>query len=457
MWIKAKYEKVSVISIYILMSILFICKVNFYDNNVGRFPDEQAQVSYIAYLEKTGEVIPKFEKMTILVPITYNEYRFSDTAINYLGHPPLYYHLMRLSGGVKDLNGIVIVNLDILRRFSQLIAYLGIALSFYLGLKMLDHLSLHLLYSGIIISIPMLAYMTASVNNDTLAFLGVNITVLGFVRYKEDKKNFLTYLIIAIGMLITTMSKLTAGMIIIQAFILFAMHEFIKEKSLKFILNKNMLLSLPIYVFILIYFMYILNKYHTLQPGLKTIAPEYFRTTGFYVDIGKRNLMSFKEYLLFYWKHFLKTWSGIYSHVELLKEGSATDFISIGLNSILILPIFSFITIKKNKLKTTFSFVYIGVLFTLLFQFIFAYNGFISNGYTGGYQSRYYLCALPIMAMLICLWAKDRFEYVKNELESKQINTRWAEVSFLFICVIFVLLLIYEDIIYFIINFINYL
>jgi len=455
--IREKKENKYAILIYFLMFFLLVCKVNFYAENVGRFPDEGVHISYIAYLEKTGNVIPEFENMTRIELVRENMYHFSDTDINYLGHPPLYYHIMRLSGGVNITEDTAKVDLDTLRNFSQLIAYIGIIIAFYIGYKAIDLLPLHLLYSGIIVSVPMLTYTMAGVNNDTLSFLGLSIVILALFKYKDGEQNFLTYLILSLGIFITMLSKLTAGLILIVALGIFITREIMDKKSLKFIFNKNMMLTLPLYLFVIIYFLIIFIKYRTVHPGLKTIAPDYFYTTGFYVEPAKRVIMTFKKYINYYWENFFRTWIGIHSHVSMAKTGSLFQFNSIGLLSIWFLPIMSFFTIKKTKYKNAFSYVYIGVLVASFVQFIRAYNGFIVNGYKGSYQSRYYLCALPAMAILICLWVKDRYEYIKKELVVQGKDTKVIEICFFLICLAFVGLLIYGDIIYFLINFNKYI
>jgi hypothetical protein len=97
------------------MFVFFVYKMFFYSQCIGRFPDEIEHVSYIATLETDNAIIPDFKSMKILqlvpsAPLIKNNDGILTEAFtfgksfNYLGHPPLYYQIMRLSGGVTVHN-----------------------------------------------------------------------------------------------------------------------------------------------------------------------------------------------------------------------------------------------------------------------------------------------------------------------------------------------------------------
>ena len=54
---------------------------------VGHTPDEMRHISYIAYLEETGKIIPDFSHMEFMTDT--NPASFVPGSINQLGHPPL--------------------------------------------------------------------------------------------------------------------------------------------------------------------------------------------------------------------------------------------------------------------------------------------------------------------------------------------------------------------------------
>lgn len=466
--VKTNYNRILSIIIYFFMFIFFIIKVNFYTNYVARFPDETQHISYIAYLEQTKEVIPNFKEMKVLdIDLAATNYlksidldnlicNFGD-GVNYLGHPPLYYHIMRLSNGIVVNNDNIIININKIRFFSHLISYLALLIVFYIGYTRIDRLSLHLLYSAIIISVPMFPYISAGVNNDTLSFLGISIIMIGLIRFSENNRKLLTYNFISIGVLISFLSKLTSGFIILIAGVLYIIYILYKEKSFKFLICKEFIMTCPIYGIVLIYYMYILLTIGNIQPSLAVIAPDYFKTTIFYVPIENRVYVSFAEYAIWYINRFFKTWVSIYSHVTLVKPENFLDISSFGILVIFFLPLLGFLPFKSNKFKTVFVAIYIGVIIASIYQFFQSYSSYKTAGRMGAYQSRYYLCALPALAMLICISLKDRLIFIKEKFCNYKLSTKVIDFLFNIVCILFVSLLIYEDFIYFILNFNNYL
>lgn len=209
-------NNVVIIAVYFVMLLFFIFKMTYYAQYVGRFPDESAHIAYIAYLESTNKLIPEFADMRTLKQITVQggtaataaknadinysgKWAFSSS-VNYLGHPPLYYQIMRLSGGVKVENGNITVDAARLRCFNMMLASLAMLLIFYIGYSSIGkNPAFHLLYAAICVSVPMLAYVCAGVNNDTLSIIGAAVFLLGLLRFSEGKRNLPTYMLISAG------------------------------------------------------------------------------------------------------------------------------------------------------------------------------------------------------------------------------------------------------------------
>lgn len=450
------------VAIYITLGIIFIYKVNFYTDKVARFPDEIMHISYVAYLEESDKIIPSFKEMYSLNDdIDLNEDKttgyFVNGYYNYLGHPPLYYNLLRLAGTASVKDDIITVNIELMRTISHIIGYLGMAVAFYIGFKKIRRLFLNLLFATIIVMVPMMSYSIAGVNNDTLCFLAINILLLGLIRFTEDKRGYLTYALVGVGVFTAVLTKLTAGLIVMIAGIIFIIYTIIKEKSFKIITCKEFIVTLPLYICVLLYYIYIYYKYGTIMPSLSIIDPEYFKTASyFYVKESERIHLNFGQYFEHFKESFIRSWSGIHSHVSLEKRDVVDDGLKAAYTSILILPILGSIVSNKDKVRKVFTYVYIGVVLAILYQFKSAHSAFINNGYLGGFQSRYYLCAIVSMAILVCYLVDFIIEliekYIKNTFVSSIIKCIVVVGVLYFVYVLYI-----GDFPYFIDKFDNYL
>lgn len=479
-----------VILIYAVMLVYFIYKMIFYSNYVGGFPDEIVHISYVAYLQDENKIIPDFAKMTILASKDGSSFSATDSfktnepfvftqGVNYLGHPPLYYQIMRLSGGIKIKNGDVTFNIDRLRAFSQFIAVLAMLIVFYIGFSRIGkNPAFHLLYASIVTSVPMLAFTCAGINNDTMAFLGVSIFMLGILRFSERKRNLLTYFLIGIAVFISFLSKETAGVIIAIALLAILIYTGLKEKSLRFLVSRNFLATLPLYFAVAAYYLIVKSQTGTLLPTIRTLSPAQFYASGFYVQPAKRVFMNFGQYASYYFYNFMKTWYSIQSHIILNKTGMLYSRNKIALLALWAAPLFSLIPLmirnKKKKVNNSAFFaafaVYLGVILTAFYQFLRAYDEFKNvSGYLGGYQSRYYLCGISAIALAIVYFTKSIYYMEPSGGGTGSFFARPKHVTLktvlrltkrIFInlgCLFFSGLIIYEDFIYFVLHYKHYL
>lgn len=469
---------------YSLVFIFFGYKMLFYAEHVGRFPDEISHVSYIAYLEETHKIIPEFKDMRILQQtktidnnnIKNAEYKFGND-LNYLGHPPLYYHIMRLSGAVQIKNNTVVIDFIKLRSFNIALSLLTILLILYIGYSRIGkNILLHCLYAAIVVSVPMLAYDCAGINNDTLALIGLSVFMFGILRFSEEKRNSLTYFIISLGVFLSFMSKLTAGVVVFISLFIYIALIFIRERNLWFVISKKFLCTLPIYFITIAYYIITYFQTGSILPTYRVLDPQGFYNSGFYVDVANRTYMSFAQYIMYFTKNFMRTWTGIASAVSLIKIGRFISLNNIALALLLILPILLLFQMKRYIRKYPVFLaaisVYFGVLISIIVQCLRAYNEFVNvSGYLGGYQSRYYLCGISGIALAVVgivsnyLEGDDKVSEVNLEFENNMTLQCYEtkRVSMLKkvivygICLIFISLLFYEDFIYFLINFKDYL
>lgn len=456
-----------IILIYFL-ALTFMCyQINFYEKKVGNTPDEITHISYIAYLEETDELIPDFSKMKVLKKV-YNEneknyYEFSEVT-NQLGHPSLYYHIMRLANGIEIKDNGFVIDFSKLHSFSIKMGLLSILIILYIGYSRIsrDVPAFHLLYVSIIASIPMFTYNISGVNNDTLTLLGCAIFALGILRHSENKNTYITYIFIALGMCMTLLGKVTAGAILAIGSLIYVIWKCLSEKSTKSIFNKEFLITSPIYLMAIIYFLKLYLEQGLFQPMLKSIDPETFYNSGFYVDFANRIAKSVGEYFIYFWKHFFESWTAIASHIVLFKETSWYAFDRIVPILICFTPLILFAFNKEAKYIKSMISLYIAIVLVAFLQF---FNGFkvffYTSGYLGAYQSRYYLCIIVILAFIVILILQKLYDKGKGnnknlvyELKGHMcINTKKISII---IAIVMSILLVYGDFIYFLLNFTSY-
>lgn len=487
--VSAFYEKVRInpkkliLAIYICAFIFSGFKMFFYLNysQVDQY-DELAHISYVAYLEENDDVIiPNFSDIKILMKYTTQEQedpysnvtrtgvysgnyegKFTE-AINYLGHPPLYYHIMKLTDSVNIDGDKVTVNLTRMRVCNIFIVLACIFLMFYIGYTRISKKPyLHLLFALIINSVHMLLYEGASVNNDNLTLVGVTIFILGALRYSEKKYNFKTYLIVAVGIVLTVLSKLTAGAIIVIAALILVIWNCIVEKNMKSIFNKQFFITLPIYLLGMSYFVYVFFTEGTLQPSLSTYGAEQFtNNTLVYVKPHLRTQLSFGEFFKSFWNGFFAQWTaGVPGFVA---RKSIFTITRIGTFLFWVIPLAIFTKyIRKNgdnKLRVYLPLI-IGTGVALILQFNRGFKDFYFISGHASRQSRYYVCLTLMFALIIIFILETWMNRKGNEFnieygDKKIIITKESIV--ITICIIYSSLLFFEGFIQCIINNSHYL
>lgn len=456
--------EMAIILIYAAIFVYSIQQIWFYMQHVGNTPDETAHISYIAYLVQTGRVVPNFSEMQLL-SFSGNTASFVEGTLNQLGHPPLYYLTMMLCNPIEVIgDNLFLVHITRLRLFSAGFGLVAIAIAFYIGYTRITKKqpALHLLYGAVITSVPMFLFNLSGVNNDTFSLLGCVLFFLGILRICEEKRNVASYILIAIGLMIALLSKVTSGMLIGLAAIIYVIWYCIKHKSVKLIFCKEFLFTLPIYLLAAAYFVIVYLKFHTLQPDLSSINPEYYQMSGFYTDFANRATMSMLDYFLYYWENFFGSWTAIASHVSLFKPSNWISYDRIFTILILFAPILLLFLNKARKYVVMLIGFYVSLVIVVLMQFQRAFNTFYYvAGYLGGHQSRYYLCVLPILAFIAVYLLHilvEREKQPKQSLENKHqgmivLSPPRIAVIISVVCSIF---LFYSGFVYFLFNYFGY-
>ena len=464
-----------IIAIYIVGFIFSGFKMVFYLNNTAvDIYDELAQISYVAYLEQESVILPEFEEIKMLIPYNQvedmNNYdagrvgQFSGVyagkfsrLVNYLGHPPLYYHIMRLTNSVSIDGDLVNVNLTRLSVANIILVLISIAIIFYVGFTRITKVpALHLLYVMVINSIHMLFFEAASVNNDNLALLGITLFIFGALRYSEKRYDLITYILVALGLSVGILSKLTTGIIMIVAALVLTVWTCVKEKSVSSILNKKFFITLFIYSIPVTYYLYTLIHTGSIQPSLSSFAKDqYVNNYVLFVDERNRIQKSFLEFVISFIRSFISQWT---SGVPGIKANSSVLSIKrIGTALFWIFPILLFKkrTNEKEGTRRMHLSIFIGIVVTLLFQFERAFTDYQFVSGHASMQSRYYVCLALFFGLVVIYNFEQMILKNDNDIiliwKEKKVNINLKKII-ICICLIYTTILFFEGFINLLIN-----
>lgn len=393
---------------YIAMMLYAAAQAFIYMSSVQGFPDEAAHVSYVEALA-TGSagrgVVPQFANMRIYALTDVDIDLTKDAGFNYLGHPPLYYRIMMLLTPFNLNGNIVTFSLQRMRLMSFLIGIAGIALIYYIGFTRIRKFPvMHLLFAMIVIAPVNMVYGISGVTNDSLTILTVAVFLLGIIRFYERRYGLTTYVLIAVGISATVLTKLTAGMIVVVIACLVIVYTCVAEKRGKEALRRpSFYASWLIYVIPIGYFIALYMKYHTIQPGFQNLALREYIDSPMYTTIDARTHMGVWESVMQLLKSFVSTWHMLTGHVYVYKPDYPWYSLDrVAVIMILIVPFVVF-AMKRSRLIDYMRIGISSVCIVFLYQARSVFSSYYINGRFGGYSSRYYLCAIGIFA-LIAIW-----------------------------------------------------
>ena len=374
------------------------------------FADQGNHLSYICYIARYPSLLPDFRAMTL-----YNRVGTQDGLARYaiykgtlgnMTHPPLYYLLMAFLGDIRLLpDGGALIDLTRLRVINMALSTGAITLAFYLGYTRIRSLSpvTHALYAFAITTLPMLAYLGASVNNDNLALLALVIFFAGLLRYEEDQLDWRTYTLIGAGFLIGAMTKLTTALMCLLMLGTILILDVIRTKSLRLILNKYFLIALPCFLLFLAYELYIRKTYGSWQPTMYNLNPEYFYQTEFYTPPEKRLPLTFMMYVRRFTEGMGHTWSSFYGENPTLNEKMHNGVFGAVYWIPVVMTVFAAVRglIRKTKDRLALP-VTVGFLGAMAYHFYSNWTGYPISGYLGGCQARYYLAMIVPLSYIMC-------------------------------------------------------
>lgn len=423
--------------------------------------DELAQISYVAYMEEHPDVIvPDFSDVYVLMP--YNKEKQEDVynnlnsltlnkdgayigkdsgIINYLGHPPFYFHLMKLVHAVNVQGDKIIIDVVKLRIFNIALVMSALCFIFYIGYtRIKKNPAVHLSFVSTILAMHTLFYVGASVNNDNLTLIGVTIFIFGAIRYAEKKYTISTYLIVALGLVLSLWSKMTAGLMCVVAALVLVSLTFYAEKSISSIFNKKFWFSLPVYLLGGAYFIYLLAVTGTVQPTLASYGGHQYRVAEMvYKPAEGRDVLSVSGFLKHFLDRFFTSWAGGVPGTT----GGIFSISKIGNLITAILPLGLFIKkcLWKTEGKTrVYISIFSGIIFTFIAQILRGYRDFQFVSGHASTQSRYYLCMALFFGLVVAYFMEKLHEekkhIVKIQLRNSTICLSGPDFAVLFGCIL---------------------
>ena len=391
--------------------LYYVLKLCWYAVAVGGTPDEAAHLGYLAEMTRNPSLIPDFTSMPLYGILSEEGGKAvlslpAAGAVNYLGHPPLYYLLMTLAGAVRfQADGTILVEVLRLRFVNIALTSTAVLLAFSIGWQRLrcQRPLVHGLYAIAIVTLPELGYTGSGVSNDNLAFLGFVLFFMGLVRYDGNREDLMTYGLIGIGFVLGAFSKLTAAMIMLLILVAVLVMSVIRTRSLKLITNRYFAAIFPCFLLFLAYELIIHRRYGGWQPSLSLIAPEFYRTTVFYVSPENRIPMTFPAFFSHFALGIAHSWSRVYGHHEqlntLMDNGAAGLVFWIPVAAAAGAAVLQLICRKCDRYTLP---VMLGFTGTLAWHLWSGWTGFLATGYTGGAQARYYLFMMVPFALILC-------------------------------------------------------
>ncbi|PST45419.1 hypothetical protein CPA40_11145 [Bifidobacterium callitrichos] len=423
---RTAWNKPVIILDYVVMLVAAFGQGLVYILKWSHSPDEIAHLSYLAWEKAHLQLVPDFAGMRVYETVFSGRADLADPlAFNQLGHPPLYYILMLLVPGTHVSGTVVTFHVAWLRMASLLMLLAGLAVCAYLLYSRLPRIPLlHLVAALALVASPNMVQVSSGVNNDALCLLTVTLTVWGVVRFRERRYDWRTYLLIMGGLSTTLLTKLTAGMIA-ALLCLFVVIAAMGEREARFALTKREFwFTTPLLIPAIAYYAVVFVRYRSIQPSYQKLDPAGYMSSTFYKAMSDRSDMSIMQYVDYYITQFLRTWWSMPWQADIPRSGvTSFDARTIALTLLLAVP-FAVLAIGRNSRGRTGNLLAMGmgaIALTMLYQFNNALNGFYVNGYTGGLQSRYYLCAMVIIVYALC-WLLWRWFGVESESDAAALS-----------------------------------
>jgi hypothetical protein len=350
--------------------------------------DEVAHISYIAYLQTTGQKWPRFAEMRMIDPTTFD----FNADQNYLNHPPFYYALMAVLGpGVTGRPASLIP----IRLLNAIMAVFGLMALLILGRQLQLGPPEFYAFAAMIAATPVLAPLAGAVNNDNLGFVGGALGILGLYAYSASFGR--RWLIVACGGMIAASAAKLTGLILIGTTLgitiaLMAMRRKVSRVDFLIVAGSLIVAAAPYLVFIIQYG----------SPAPDTPAQSALLTSGANVT-GWANepRMAPVAYVVFFLKSFLIEW------MPVLRPRNSLQLALLTLPATVILVsvagwVVSARAILHGRQRPLDFLVVAGmasIALTLAVHIAFSYQRHVQTGWMMDAYPRYYLPLIAIIPM----------------------------------------------------------
>ncbi len=393
-------SNIASIVIYIIMFVFSATQILFFAISAGLSAGESENISYIAYLVKTGNFIPEFKAMPLLNEIT-NNCTFSETNINPLGTPPLYFLIMKMFGAIKVSDTIVNIDIFKLRLFSCCISFLSIAIIYLIGYLRINKTvpSLHLLFATITGGLPSVTYLLSRISPAPIALIGIGLFFVGIMRLAGTRRDKLTYFIISLGIFICCLSDIIIGTIALAILLVYILFSIFKNKDYKVIIRKNAFFALPMLLLTATYYITINILYGSLNPQILTTS--------------NATLLSAAEFTKTYFGDFVNLWSSLFNNSFKMSNLPWHSLIKVITLLLLLSPVALF-KIRKIPKIPVLIISYLTATSMLIYRFAITYaNYYYQSIPYNPLDNTMFLCLIPfigysVVAALIELYNSSR-------------------------------------------------
>lgn len=356
--------------------------------------DEVAHVSYIAYLQATGQNWPRFAEMRMIDPTTFE----FNTDQNYLNHPPFYYSLLAVLG--PSVTGHP-PSLIPIRLINVAMAVFGLMALLILGRHMnLGRLEFYA-FAAMIAATPVLAPLAGAANNDNLGFAGGALSVLGLYAYSASFSR--SWLIVAcVGMIAASAAKLT-GLILVgttlsMTLMLVGMRHKVSRIDLLIVAGSLAVAASPYFAFMIQYG----------SPAPDTPAQSALLRNG--ADIAgwaNEPRMAPAAFVAFFLKSFLKEWMPVLRPRNSLQLALLILPATISLFSVAgwVVSLRAVLNCRPRPLDFLVVSGMASIALTLAVHIAFSYQRHLQTGWVMDAYPRYYLpliAIIPMAALTFC-------------------------------------------------------
>lgn len=347
----------------------------------GQPPDEIAHASYVRDATAGPKFMPDYASGTI----------GRSGRGNYLGHPPLYYSILaaygKLSGAdpVRDFLGF--------RRISLLFVGLGFFFSLASARRLGVGLVPCVVATAAVCATPLFAYVAGSINNDTLAYLGVSLFLYGAARSRLEsaRLDLPGVASLTLGLVVAALTKATAATFLV---FLVATFSLLRWRTLP-ALARDRRLQAGVAISLVIvggYYAWALTTFGTPLP----------KPAALYDVSPPADPFGVAAYIAKYAGSMWERLPVVLSHASISPYNALTRvffyamFVAPVAGWLLMRPGASSRGVERSVLALTDAFL-VALIATVIVHIVYVRGSYLTTGLFAGWQPRYFLFALPFV------------------------------------------------------------